>query len=220
MQSLLRSMTPEQRAELESMMEALLRDDRLLIDLAAARLEPRPAAARRARRPRPLQRRRAALARWRARSRSAGSRRWSGWRTRSTDVEGPATSATIDRDEVRDLLGDDAVRDLDALDDLARRLEDAGYLTRDGDRLELTPRGTPQDRPAGPRRPVRAAASATRSAATASTAPGAAASATRRPSRTSSATRSTSTCAGTLGNALLREENAPEPPARRRAAST
>ena len=34
MQSLLRSMTPEQRAELESMMEALLRDDRLLVDLA------------------------------------------------------------------------------------------------------------------------------------------------------------------------------------------
>ena len=34
MQSLLRSMTPEQRAELESMMEALLRDDRLLLDLA------------------------------------------------------------------------------------------------------------------------------------------------------------------------------------------
>ena len=34
MQSLMRSMTPEQRAELESMMEALLRDDRLLLDLA------------------------------------------------------------------------------------------------------------------------------------------------------------------------------------------
>jgi uncharacterized protein with von Willebrand factor type A (vWA) domain len=39
------------------------------------------------------------------------------------------------------LLGDDAIRDLDALEDLARRLEEAGYLTRDGDRLELTPRG-------------------------------------------------------------------------------
>ena len=34
MQSLLRSMSPEQRAELESMMDALLRDDRLLVDLA------------------------------------------------------------------------------------------------------------------------------------------------------------------------------------------
>ena len=34
MQSLLRSMTPEQRAELESMMDALLQDDRLRVDLA------------------------------------------------------------------------------------------------------------------------------------------------------------------------------------------
>ena len=59
-----------------------------------------------------------------------------------SDVEGPGDLASIDRDEVRDLLGDDAVRDLDALDDLARRLEEAGYLTRDGERLELTPRGS------------------------------------------------------------------------------
>ena len=34
MQSLLRSMTPEQRAELQDMMDALLRDDRLRWDLA------------------------------------------------------------------------------------------------------------------------------------------------------------------------------------------
>ena len=33
-------------------------------------------------------------------------------------------------------------RDLDALDDLARRLEEAGYLSGDGERLELTPRGS------------------------------------------------------------------------------
>ena len=59
-----------------------------------------------------------------------------------SDVEGPDDLAGLDRDEVRDLLGDDAVRDLDALDALARRLEAAGYLTRDGERLELTPRGS------------------------------------------------------------------------------
>ncbi len=55
---------------------------------------------------------------------------------------GPADLAAIDRDEVRDLLGDASVRDLEALDELARRLEEAGYLTRDGERLELTPRGS------------------------------------------------------------------------------
>lgn len=58
------------------------------------------------------------------------------------DVEGPADLDRIDRDAVRDLLGEDAARQIEALDDLARRLEEAGYLTRAGDRLELTPRGS------------------------------------------------------------------------------
>ena len=59
-----------------------------------------------------------------------------------SDVASPADLAAIDRDEVRDLLGDDALRELEALDDLARRLEEAGYLTRDGEHMELTPRGS------------------------------------------------------------------------------
>ena len=141
MQSLMRSLSPEQRAELESMMEALLRDDRLLLDLAelASNLDILLPG-------------------------GLGDRvRFSGDETLSLDgalsqiarlqsmerledslmdIEGPSDLASIDRDDVRDLLGDDAVRDLDALDDLAKRLEQAGYLTRDGDRLELTPRGT------------------------------------------------------------------------------
>ena len=59
-----------------------------------------------------------------------------------TDIESPGDLSALDREQVRELMGDEAVNDLDALDDLARRLEEAGYLTRDGERLELTPRGT------------------------------------------------------------------------------
>jgi uncharacterized protein with von Willebrand factor type A (vWA) domain len=141
MQSLMRSLSPEQRAELESMMDALLRDDRLLIDLAelASNLDlllpgglgdrvrfsgeeslSLDGALAQIARLQSMERREDAL----------------------MDVEAPGDLASIDRDDVRDLIGDEAVRDLDALDDLARRLEEAGYLTRDGDRLELTPRGT------------------------------------------------------------------------------
>jgi uncharacterized protein with von Willebrand factor type A (vWA) domain len=58
------------------------------------------------------------------------------------DVAGPGDLADLDRDRVRDLLGDESARDLDALDELARELERAGYLGRRGDRLELTPRGS------------------------------------------------------------------------------
>ena len=141
MQSLMRSMTPEQRAELESMMDALLRDDRLLIDLQqlASNLDlllpgglgdrVRFSGDESLNLDGALQQ----IGRLQAMERLEDA---------LTDVQSPGDLAGIDRDEVRDLLGDDVVRDLDALDDLSRRLEEAGYLTRDGDRLELTPRGS------------------------------------------------------------------------------
>ena len=137
MQSLMRSLSPEQRAELESMMEALLRDDRLLIDLAqlASNLDlllPGGLGDRvrfSGEESLSLDGALAQIARLQSMERLEDS---------LMDVEGPGDLASIDRDEVRDLIGDDAVRDLEALDDLARRLEEAGYLTRDGERLELT----------------------------------------------------------------------------------
>ena len=142
MQSLLRSMSPEQRAELQSMMDALLRDDRLRWDLA--QLARRtwtsccPAASASGCRSAATSRSasRARSRRWPSSRRSTGSRTQLDGRRVAGDLAG------VDRDEVRDLLGDDAARDLEALDDLARRLEEAGYLTRDGERLELTPRGS------------------------------------------------------------------------------
>ena len=141
MQSLLRSMTPAQRAELQDMVDSLLRDDRLRWDLAqlAATMDQLVPGG------------------------LAGRFRFGGdeqlglegaleqisrlqaldsLEDQLTDVESPADLAAFDRDRVRDLVGDEAVRDLDALDDLARRLEEAGYLQRRGERLELTPRGS------------------------------------------------------------------------------
>jgi uncharacterized protein with von Willebrand factor type A (vWA) domain len=141
MQSLLRSMSPEQRAELQSMMDALLRDDRLQIDLAqlASNLDmllpgglgdrvPFEGAE-----PIGLEGALAQIGRLQSMDRLEDV---------LSDVESPDDLAAIDRNEVRQLLGDDAVRQLDALDDLARRLQEAGYLTADGDQLTLTARGS------------------------------------------------------------------------------
>ncbi len=141
MQSLLRSMTPQQRAELQSMMDALLRDDRLRWDLArlAANMDQlmpdglgegydfsgeeglglEPALEQ--------------IGRLQALDALEDS---------LADVAGPGDLADLDRERVRELLGDESARDLDALDELARELEQAGYLGRRGDRLELTPRGS------------------------------------------------------------------------------
>ncbi len=141
MASLLRSMTPQQRAELESMMEALLRDDRLRWDLARLAsnmdqlmpdglgegyefsgdqplgLEP-------------------------ALERIGQLQALDALEDQLGAVETPQDIAGLDRENVQELLGPDSARDLEALDELARRLEEAGYLSRKGDRLELTPRGS------------------------------------------------------------------------------
>jgi uncharacterized protein with von Willebrand factor type A (vWA) domain len=141
MQSLMRSMTPEQRAELESMMDALLQDDRLRVDLAqlASNLDlllPGGLGDRvpfAGDEPLGLEGALAQIERLAAMDQLEDA---------LSDVEGPGDLGSVDRRLVGDLLGDEGLRDLDALDDLARRLEEAGYLTRDGDRLELTPRGS------------------------------------------------------------------------------
>jgi uncharacterized protein with von Willebrand factor type A (vWA) domain len=141
MQSLLRSMTPAQRAELQSMMDALLRDDRLRWDLARLAsnmdqlmpdglgegydfsgeeplgLEP-------------------------ALDRIGQLQALDALEDQLAAVENPGDLAGLDRDAALELLGPESARDLEALDELARQLEQAGYLTRRGDRLELTPRGS------------------------------------------------------------------------------
>jgi len=140
MQSLMRSLTPEQRAELQGLMDAALRDDRLRWDLAqlAATLD-------------------AIL------PDGLGDRlRFSGDEALGLDaalerigeiqsldslaaaldaVETPTDLADVDRSAVRDLVGEEAARDLDGLQQLAETLERAGYLVADGDHMTLTARG-------------------------------------------------------------------------------
>jgi uncharacterized protein with von Willebrand factor type A (vWA) domain len=53
---------------------------------------------------------------------------------RSGDIDG------IDLDQVEEHLGEDARRHLEELQRVMRMLEEAGYLRRDGDRTELTPK--------------------------------------------------------------------------------
>ena len=46
-----------------------------------------------------------------------------------------------DVEKVRELLGDEEAQQLENLRELAKKLEEAGYIQRKGDKLELTPRG-------------------------------------------------------------------------------
>ncbi len=143
MQSLLRSLSPEQRAELDSMMEALLRDDRLRWDLAQLastldQLLPGGLGERlrfRGEEPLGLEGALAQLDRIGRMDRLS---------QQLGDVATPMDLAAIPEEELRELVGAEAADDLAALREMARRLDEAGYVTRDGDRMELTPRGARQ----------------------------------------------------------------------------
>jgi len=141
MQSLLASMSAEQRGELQSLMDALLRDDRLRWDLAqlAATLDqllPGGLGERitfRGDEPLGLEGALEQLTRLQRMDRLAEA---------LDAADDPGALASVDPADVRDLIDADSAQDLQALQDLARRLEEAGYAQQLGDRLELTPRGT------------------------------------------------------------------------------
>jgi uncharacterized protein with von Willebrand factor type A (vWA) domain len=141
MQSLLASMTPEQRDALQSMMDALLRDDRLRWDLARLasnldRLLPEGLGERMAfRGDEPL-----SLDGALEQMRRIG--RLDHLAGQLSDAAETGSLADVDADELRELLGAASAHDLEALRALAGRLEEAGYAERHGDELRLTPRGT------------------------------------------------------------------------------
>jgi uncharacterized protein with von Willebrand factor type A (vWA) domain len=140
MASLLASMSPEMRAELQSMMDELLRDDRLQWDIArlASNLQslrpdmpfgdPYPFDGDD---PMGLPEALAAIDR---------QQRYDAVEEQLMGARDPEALNQIDADLLRDLAGEEATEDLAQLKELTRALEEAGYLERDGGRLELTAR--------------------------------------------------------------------------------
>jgi uncharacterized protein with von Willebrand factor type A (vWA) domain len=140
MQSLLRSMTPEQRAELGSLMDALLRDDRLRFDLARLagqldRLLPGGLGGQF-----PF-RGDDELGLEQALDEIGTLQQLDRLGDQLAGASDPPALADVDPEEVARLLGDESADDLAALQRAAKVLEEAGYAARNGDRLELTARG-------------------------------------------------------------------------------
>jgi uncharacterized protein with von Willebrand factor type A (vWA) domain len=140
MQSLMESLSAEQRQELQDMMDALLRDDRLRWDLAqlAATLDQLL--------PDGLGQRiefsgTEELTLEGALAQLGRLRRLDQVSDQLGAVRNPAALDEIDADELEEFLDRDATKELRALQDLARKLEEAGYAERSGSRMTLTPRG-------------------------------------------------------------------------------
>jgi uncharacterized protein with von Willebrand factor type A (vWA) domain len=144
MQSLLNSMSPEQRAQLQGLAEQLLEDMDLrwqMSRLSANLQQAFPGAG------------------WDRRYNFNGQdplgfAEAAGLMDRLGDMDqlenllrsasNPGALADVDLDAARDLLGDQAAESLERLADLAKLLEDAGLIEQREGRLELTPRGLRQ----------------------------------------------------------------------------
>ena len=102
----------------------------------------------------------------------------------------PGQLAEVDIDQARDLLGDDAAQSLERLKELSKMLEDAGLIEQREGRLELTP-AVCVPSASGPSPTSTASSCRTRPVVTTSSASGSATSEPTSTSPTSSAIRST-----------------------------
>jgi uncharacterized protein with von Willebrand factor type A (vWA) domain len=142
MQNLLNSMTPEQRAQLQGLAEALLEDMdlRWQVDRLGANLRQAFPNAGWDRRPHNF-----------SGQDPLGFADAAGLMNRLGDMDqlenlltsatSPGALADVDLEKARDILGDDGARSLDRLTQLTKLLEEAGLIEQREGRLELTPRG-------------------------------------------------------------------------------
>jgi uncharacterized protein with von Willebrand factor type A (vWA) domain len=140
MQALMESMSPEQREQLQGMVDSLIGDDRLRVDLAelAMNMEALSPSSRRTRFPltgdEPVSLAEAMhlMGMLQEMDELENSLRAA---RRSGDIDG------LDPEQLRNLVGEEEAQALDQLQQMMRQLEEDGYLRHNGERMELTSRG-------------------------------------------------------------------------------
>jgi uncharacterized protein with von Willebrand factor type A (vWA) domain len=138
MQSLLDSMSPEQRQQLQSTMDQLLQDDRLRWDLAQLaqnlnRLMPVESEQYPFRGDESLSLQEAMRVMERMRGLDELEQQF-----RQAQFGG---LENLDPELVRELMGNESAEDVNRLQQLTKLLEDAGYVEKRGKKFEITPRG-------------------------------------------------------------------------------
>lgn len=141
MQSLLDNMSPEQRHELQDLMEQLMGDDRIRVDMLelAANLEALAP---------PQQGRRRFPFRGDETLPLNEAMRVMGQMQQMENLEEQLNRArrlenleAIDSQKVKELLGDEEYQSVEQLKEMMKMLEEAGYIQKKGNRWELTARG-------------------------------------------------------------------------------
>src|SRR5216117_1202621 len=141
MQSLMESMSPEQRRQLQEMMSSLfMKDERLEAEMAQFAMHLDELGVTEVLRRRYDFRGDDELTMREAMKLMDEMQEMEQLESQLRRAQTPNDLEKIDPAEVERLLGEESARDLERLREIAKKLEEAGYLERKGDRLELTAR--------------------------------------------------------------------------------
>ncbi len=141
MQGILENLSPEQRQELEQLMEQLLGDDRIRFDLAELAQNLEALAPMEDIRTRFPFRGDETLPLNEAMRMMSQLQQMEGLEEQIRDARRMDNLDAIDSEKVRQLLGTDEYQSVEQLKELIKMLEEAGYIQKKGNRWELTARG-------------------------------------------------------------------------------
>jgi len=141
MQGIMDNLSPEQRQELQDLMEQLMGDDRIRVDMMELAMNLEALAPMEEMRTRFPFRGDESLPLNEAMRMMNRLQQMEGLEDQIQEARRLDNLEAIDSDKVKDLLGDEEYQSVEQLKELMRVLEEAGYIQKKGNRWELTARG-------------------------------------------------------------------------------
>jgi len=141
MQGIMDNLSPEQRQELQGLMEQLMGDDRIRVDMMELAMNLEALAPMEQMRTRFPFRGDESLPLNEAMRMMNRLQQMEGLEDQIQEARRLDNLEAIDSDKVKDLLGDEEYQSVEQLKELMKVLEEAGYIQKKGNRWELTARG-------------------------------------------------------------------------------
>ena len=141
MQGIMDNLSPEQRQELQDLMEQLMGDDRIRVDMMELAMNLEALAPMEQMRTRFPFRGDESLPLNEAMRMMNRLQQMEGLEDQIKEARRLDNLEAIDSDKVKDLLGDEEYQSVEQLKELMKVLEEAGYIQKKGNRWELTARG-------------------------------------------------------------------------------
>ncbi len=141
MQGIMDNLSPEQRQELQDLMEQLMGDDRIRVDMMELAQNLEAVAPMEGMRTRFNFRGNESLPFNEAMRMMSRLQQMEGLEDQFTEARRMDNLEAIDSEKVKELLGDEEYQSVEQLKELMKMLEEAGYIQKRGNRWELTARG-------------------------------------------------------------------------------